>query len=790
MEFTNVLNDADISNLLQNETVTTVLSNNVVKTRFRMPLPDTVKEKLKFGLGLDLFSVPEVPMMYIRGDMAPHVDSGVSDFKNTYLVYLTDSGGKFVVEGAEYDIQKGCGFKFERGLSHGTTGTEGEGRLMIGPLSDMGFEVGAVVTYYSNLANANKGFSPIRYGGSYTVETVGGISSWKIAPDLTTGTSPGGNTIYNTDDNLNSGGSYYLYPADGGDTITIGASADASTGVSVRITNFGEGQSSDDYTLYINYGTNYQQSKINLTEWVLGETQTFSWADIDPPLIRGGSIKISLLNTDRSILSNDVEVTVSNDLEISATADLSGVTLTVSNFSLGSDTDIFNLGIDVDTATQQVFSGFTFGAGISVKTFLWTELSPDDTTRTNGQTITVIILNTDNSPIQESNKFTTVITSGNTPPTITATASFADGISVRITDFGSGNDTNTFSLLIDEGLSTQQSKTGLTGWVLDSAQIYNWSTFTPPGRRGRVGGEPVTIKLTNTTADPDTNSNIVSTTLTGNGGPPTITATADYTAGITVTITNFGKGSASDTFSLLLDVDITGKEQTKTGLTGWILNTPRTIAWADLTPSGLEGRVGGETITVQISNTTGETFSNIISANLTGSGGIPCFVANSNLLTPTGYVAAKDIKTGDLLMTADGRQVPVKSYSFTVEKTDKETSPFFIPKNSISMGCPNADLRLSPWHAFQMKKGLWMKPMSALELGMSVQQYDLGKSVTYYHFEAPDFFKDNFVCEGTVVESFGGIQTKDFKGRVYTYNANLKGYTRAASKSVNKAIMM
>jgi hypothetical protein len=125
-----------------------------------------------------------------------------------------------------------------------------------------------------------------------------------------------------------------------------------------------------------------------------------------------------------------------------------------------------------------------------------------------------------------------------------------------------------------------------------------------------------------------------------------------------------------------------------------------------------------------------------------------------------------------------------------VDKADKDSAPFFIPKNSISMGCPTADLRLSPWHAFQMKKGLWMKPMSALELGMPVKQYDIGKSVTYYHFEAPDYFKDNFVCDGTVVESFGVLQTKDMKGRVYTYNSNLKGYTRAAAKSVSKTIMM
>ena len=173
-----------------------------------------------------------------------------------------------------------------------------------------------------------------------------------------------------------------------------------------------------------------------------------------------------------------------------------------------------------------------------------------------------------------------------------------------------------------------------------------------------------------------------------------------------------------------------------------------------------------------------------------GGGGVPCFTASSKLLTPSGYKSAEDIKTGDLLMTADGRQVPVKAVSYTVEVADKESAPFFIPKNSISMGCPNADLRLSPWHAFQMKKGLWMKPMSAFELGMPVKQYDNGKPVTYYHFEAPNYFKDNFVCEGTVVESFGGLQTKDMKGRMYTYNSSLKGYTRVAAKPVSKTIMM
>jgi hypothetical protein len=39
MSFTNVLNDDDISLLLQNQTVTSVLSSDAVKTRFRISLP-------------------------------------------------------------------------------------------------------------------------------------------------------------------------------------------------------------------------------------------------------------------------------------------------------------------------------------------------------------------------------------------------------------------------------------------------------------------------------------------------------------------------------------------------------------------------------------------------------------------------------------------------------------------------------------------------------------------------------------------------------------------------------
>jgi hypothetical protein len=159
-----------------------------------------------------------------------------------------------------------------------------------------------------------------------------------------------------------------------------------------------------------------------------------------------------------------------------------------------------------------------------------------------------------------------------------------------------------------------------------------------------------------------------------------------------------------------------------------------------------------------------------------GGGSVPCFTSASRLLTPTGYQTADKVRNGDLLVTADGRQVPVKAFRFKVV-ADKATAPYLIPKHSLSASSPANDLILSPWHAVQIRKGLWQKPATAAETNSKITQFDLGKDVTYFHFEAPNYFSDNLVCDGTVVESFANKQAS---GKVYHYSRALKGYTRSA----------
>jgi len=180
----------------------------------------------------------------------------------------------------------------------------------------------------------------------------------------------------------------------------------------------------------------------------------------------------------------------------------------------------------------------------------------------------------------------------------------------------------------------------------------------------------------------------------------------------------------------------------------------------------------GSTYTFQLSHLCDVTITGITPNN------VRCFPTGVQIKTASGSVRVEELATGDLVLTADGRQVPIKVYSTTVVTTET-TAPYLIPKNSLGPQMPVADLHLSPLHAFQLKKGLWQIPRYASKLTERVCQYGVGETVTYYHLECPNFFTDNLVADGCIVESFGDKQIAGLK-TLYKYNPGLKGFTRAS----------
>ena len=164
---------------------------------------------------------------------------------------------------------------------------------------------------------------------------------------------------------------------------------------------------------------------------------------------------------------------------------------------------------------------------------------------------------------------------------------------------------------------------------------------------------------------------------------------------------------------------------------------------------------------------------------------VKCFTPGSLILSPEGYKPVELFKNGDIVTTADKRSVSVKVYSFNVQSTPL-TAPFLIPANTFSKGNPKNDLRLSPWHGFQIKRGYWLKPFVASLMYKSIIQYDLEKEITYYHLECPNYFTDNLVCNGTVVESYSGDQLNGMKTGTYNWNSTNKAYTRSLSNKCVK----
>jgi hypothetical protein len=117
---------------------------------FTIHLTDYVKILLHKKLGLDFFTKEDIPMRWVKGDTLPHIDRGASTFENTYLVYLTDSPGELILENERYSITQGSGYVFSEGIHHETMGTGSEPRLLLGPMSEEGFAVGAATIIVAN----------------------------------------------------------------------------------------------------------------------------------------------------------------------------------------------------------------------------------------------------------------------------------------------------------------------------------------------------------------------------------------------------------------------------------------------------------------------------------------------------------------------------------------------------------------------------------------------------------------------------------------------------------------
>lgn len=180
----NVLDDNEILDIINNHDVSKyhkiLESNKENMINFSVKISKNVKDKLKNKFNLpNLEELTELPLRWIKGDIQPHIDFSSNpeeNFKNTYLLYLTDSIGNLIIDNSIYNIKKNTAYIFNEGVYHKTINTNDSYRLMIGPINEYGTMVGTVTT---TTVIGVVGI-PIT---SYTIKSNGGvITSYSLSP--------------------------------------------------------------------------------------------------------------------------------------------------------------------------------------------------------------------------------------------------------------------------------------------------------------------------------------------------------------------------------------------------------------------------------------------------------------------------------------------------------------------------------------------------------------------------------------------------------------------------------
>ena len=219
----NLFTNEDLEYLLQLpqvvEAKTKLINTKIVY--FKIPLSESLKNTIQAKFGLDFSNVNEIPMRWIKGDSTPHIDSGSSHFEHTYLAYINDNTGEFIIDNTSYPISENTGFIFDEGLTHYTQNTGVSPRLLLGPMNEFALPVGSAIYYYNNYSDANNGNNQIASGASgYFVlglnidsGSIGSYTKWRIAR-TSSGTVPTGvyNNGFDLSTELGSSLNIYVYP--------------------------------------------------------------------------------------------------------------------------------------------------------------------------------------------------------------------------------------------------------------------------------------------------------------------------------------------------------------------------------------------------------------------------------------------------------------------------------------------------------------------------------------------------------------------------------------------------
>jgi Hint domain len=131
-----------------------------------------------------------------------------------------------------------------------------------------------------------------------------------------------------------------------------------------------------------------------------------------------------------------------------------------------------------------------------------------------------------------------------------------------------------------------------------------------------------------------------------------------------------------------------------------------------------------------------------------------CFMTGTHIRTPSGEVCVENLKTGDLVLTVNGNDMPVRwvgRQTVSNAFAHDETLPIRIKAGAIDVQVPCEDLLISPRHAIFID-GVLIQAGALVNGSTIVREHHVPDRYTYYHIELDDH--SLILAESTPSETF------------------------------------
>jgi hypothetical protein len=134
---------------------------------------------------------------------------------------------------------------------------------------------------------------------------------------------------------------------------------------------------------------------------------------------------------------------------------------------------------------------------------------------------------------------------------------------------------------------------------------------------------------------------------------------------------------------------------------------------------------------------------------------VACYLAGTNILTPSGETPVEQLAIGDLVVTHSGEARPIvwigrRSYDGRFASGNRSILPIRVAAGALADGIPRRDLHVSPKHALFLDGVLI--PAEKLINGVTIRQLEAMQTIEYFHIELEAH--DVILAEGAAAETF------------------------------------